>query len=136
MRNRAGNAAWGFDGEFVRPAGRSGVNPSAQARPHGVARRDLEWGDVQLSWIRRTRFGGDSWEAPDAPLNEDRELYRLEILQASELRRSIELTSPAYLYLAADQQLDLGGQEPFTVRISQVSGAIGPGHPLEETVDV
>jgi hypothetical protein len=39
-----------------------------------------ETGDIALSWIRRTRFGGVSWELTEVPLNEASEAYRLEIL--------------------------------------------------------
>lgn len=29
--------------------------------------------DLSISWVRRTRIGGDSWEAPQVPLSEDSE---------------------------------------------------------------
>jgi hypothetical protein len=97
--------------------------------------RDAATDDVSLSWIRRTRFGGDAFEAAEIPLNEEREAYRLDILDGAVLKRRVELTSPAYLYTAAAQSADLGGSVPFNVRITQLSTTAGEGFGLEEAVD-
>src|SRR5690606_27703312 len=34
-------------------------------------------GDIDVTWVRRTRKGGDSWEGEDLPLNEAYERYRV-----------------------------------------------------------
>lgn len=36
-------------------------------------------GQVQISWIRRTRIGGDSWAGLDVPLGEEEEHYRVQL---------------------------------------------------------
>ena len=32
-------------------------------------------GDLKVTWIRRTRIGGDRWDTPEVPLGEERESY-------------------------------------------------------------
>jgi hypothetical protein len=111
-----------------------GLRPFAPV--HLKAVRDRGSGDVQLGWVRRTRWGGDSWTPIEAPLNEVTERYQLDILQGGNRRRRVALASPSYRYSAAAQAADLGGPGPFTVRIAQISAAVGPGAALEEVVDV
>ena len=55
-----------------------GRRPLSPARLIG---RRSETGDWRLSWIRRSRIGGDSWD--EVPLGEEREAYRLEILDGA-----------------------------------------------------
>ncbi len=52
-------------------------------------------GDLALSWIRRTRIGGDSWDGVDVPLAEDEERYEIDILDGSDVVRTLTATSPA-----------------------------------------
>ncbi len=59
-------------------------------------RRDAGSGDITLTWIRRTRFGGVGWELAEVPLNEESEAYRLEILDGAEVVRSVDLDAPTY----------------------------------------
>ena len=66
------------------------------------AHRDDGSGDVALSWIRRTRFGGVGWELAEVPLNEEREAYRLEILDGVDAGADASrLPTPSYHYSAA-----------------------------------
>jgi hypothetical protein len=119
--------------EFAVTATGAGLKPFAPV--HLGAMRDAATGEVALSWIRRTRFGGDVFEATEVPLNEEREAYRLDILDGAILKRRVEVTSPAYHYTAAAQLADLGGSVPFNVRITQLSAIAGEGFGLEEAVD-
>jgi hypothetical protein len=115
----------------------AGIGLKPFAPVHLRAERDLGSGDVQLTWIRRTRFGGDSWELAEVPLNEEREAYRLDIFDGVSLRRRVELPTAEYVYSAAHQTADFGmPASNFTVRIAQLSATIGPGFALEETVHV
>jgi hypothetical protein len=114
-------------------AGGTGLKPFAPVQFR--ARRDVASGDLLLAWVRRTRFGGTSWELVEVPLNEEAEAYRLEILDGAEVVRSVDLSAPTYLYDAADQATDFGGlATEFPVRIAQLSAAVGPGLKLQETV--
>lgn len=103
-------------------------------RPWSPSQLSATWqstGDILLTWLRRTRFGGDSWDPPDVPLNEDSEAYELEILNAagtSTVRTITGLGAPAYLYPATTQTTDFGA--PLTsikFRVYQMSGQIGRG---------
>ena len=83
-------------------------------------------GDLALSWIRRTRLGGDSWDAPDVPLSEESEGYLLRVSQSGSVVREVTLGAPAYVYTAADQAAD-SVSGPFVVSIAQVSARYGAG---------
>lgn len=95
-------------------------------------------GDIALSWTRRTRIGGDSWEG-DVPLSEASERYRLRIVDGVNELRSIETTTPDYLYTAADILADFGGPGPgaaITFSVAQISDAVGEGVEMKRDVPV
>jgi len=83
-------------------------------------------GDRTMTWVRRTRIGGDPWEPLDVPLGEEREQYLLRILKEGEVRREEIVESSSYIYQAADQLLD-GVTEAFTVEVAQISASFGAG---------
>jgi hypothetical protein len=88
--------------------------------------RDVD--GVQITWIRRTRIGGDAWEAEDVPLGEERERYRVDILNGSDVVRTLTASEPAALYPAADEIADFGSpQTSLSIRIAQVSTTAGRG---------
>ncbi|MBE1295297.1 MAG: host specificity protein [Rhodobacteraceae bacterium] len=62
--------------------------------------------DVAVSWIRRTRIEGDSWDLPDVPLGEAREQYRVRILRGQTLLREDITTQSAWAYDLAMQAVD------------------------------
>ncbi len=102
-----------------------------------TARRDPATGDLAVTWVRRTRFAGDSWDPDTVPLNEDHEEYRLDVLKldGSPARTVTGLSTPAWTYPAADQVADFGGPPTaVTIRIAQVSALFGPGQPATRTV--
>jgi hypothetical protein len=120
--------------ELTIAAAGLGLKPFAPVQLR--ARRDGS-GNVELAWIRRTRFGGVGWELSEVPLNEEREAYRLDIVDGAVLKRRVEPTSPAYVYSAADQAADFGGPaSAFTARVVQLSATAGSGYTLQETVNV
>ena len=45
--------------------------------------------DLILSWVRRTRIGGDSWDSVEVPLAEDTERYEVDILDGPDVVRTI-----------------------------------------------
>ena len=99
-------------------------------RPYGVCHlraRRLADGGWRITWVRRTRLGGDGWDAPDVPLGEEREAYQVEILGPSGavLRRQDvvqpELELPAGLVAAE------GLGSGFGLRVAQISALYGPG---------
>ncbi|HEX9906593.1 MAG TPA: glycoside hydrolase/phage tail family protein, partial [Propylenella sp.] len=112
-----------------------GLRPFAPV--HLRAARDAASGDIELQWIRRTRFGGTGWAQSDVPLNEESEAYRLEVRDGPELLRSVDVGSPAFSYTIGDQAADFGAAAPaFTLRVAQLSATAGAGFQLEAMVDV
>ena len=85
-------------------------------------------GDLSLAWVRRTRIGGDSWDDVDVPLGEDNERYEIDILDGSDVVRTLSATSPAATYTATDQTTDFGTpQASVSLRIFQLSPTRGRG---------
>ena len=92
---------------------------------------------LSITWIRRTRVDGDSWELAEVPLSEASELYQLDVVAAGVVKRSITLTTPNYLYATADIVTDFGAlPSSLTLRVAQISAAFGPGAVLERTINV
>lgn len=118
------------------------VTLSAKARRplspvHLAGVRDSDTGDWTISWIRRTRIGGDSWEVAEVPLGEDSEAYRLEILSGlgGSVLRTFACTSPSQLYTAAQQTADFGSaQWSFYARVVQLSALYGDGTPATDLI--
>jgi hypothetical protein len=83
--------------------------------------------DLNISWIRRARVGGDWKNNTDIPLIEEFEKYEIEILNGSSVMRTITTTSPTYLYTSGLQITDFGiFQSSVSVRIYQI-GLTGRG---------
>jgi hypothetical protein len=102
-----------------------------QPRAHKIA------GGVALSWIRQTRVDGDGWETDDVPLAEASESYRLEILDGAAVKRTIALPTPTYTYTDAQMTTDFGApQSAISIRVLQISAAVGAGTALERTLYV
>ncbi|MCV6586315.1 MAG: glycoside hydrolase/phage tail family protein [Marinibacterium sp.] len=83
-------------------------------------------GDLQISWIRRTRIDGDNWADVDVPLGEVAELYRLRIRQGDTVLREVTLDAPRWTYDAAMRAADqpAAGAE---ITVAQISDRYGPG---------
>ena len=108
-----------------------GLRPLAPVRLKAVRQGD----DLLVSWIRRARVGGDSWEVGEVPLAEEREAYRLDIFNGASLRRSVTVAEPFYLYRAADIAAEFGaGAADFTLRVAQLSTTFGPGAFMQRTI--
>ena len=86
----------------------------------------LDWSEVgdgtaAVRWVRRSRIGWRWIDRVDAPLGEERELYRVLLTQGG-VARNVEMTSPA-LSLAESERI--GG---VTLDVRQV-GALGESPP-------
>jgi hypothetical protein len=83
---------------------------------------------VHISWVRRTRTDGDSWDATDVPLGEASEGYAVDILSGSTVLRTLSVATPTALYAAADELADFGApQTSLGVTVTQLSATIGRG---------
>ena len=106
-----------------------GLRPYA---PVHLRARAAENGDLAVSWIRRTRIDGDSWEGTDVPLGEESEAYVLRVMRGTAVLREVALGAPEWIYPAAMQAAD-GGLAGLGLAVAQVSAQFGTG-PFEEIV--
>ncbi|MEM7091304.1 MAG: hypothetical protein AAF496_17260, partial [Pseudomonadota bacterium] len=79
-----------------------------------------------ISWVRRTRTGGDDWAALDVPLGEESESYLVRIRAQGALLRETLVHAPNWFYANAMKAAD-GLSGPFEVQVAQVSASFGPG---------
>lgn len=111
----------------LTPSGRGLLPPSPTAIR---GRRDPASGAALFSWIRRSRSAGaDSWATVDAPLGEEAEAYRLDILDAAgAVVRSMTTSAPSATYPAADEIADFGAvRDVQSIRVAQLSVTAGAG---------
>ena len=104
-----------FDGIGLRP----------YAPTHLRAAEDAG-GDLSVSWIRRTRIDGDSWQSVEVPLGEAAESYQVQILKDQALIREATVSSAAFTYSAAAKSAD-GVTGSFDIAVAQVSDRFGSG---------
>ena len=135
-----GAAARGLERHYrIGPAARAVDDPSYQHQLiafEGIGLRPLSpvhlrgdmqsTGEVNLSWVRRTRIDGDSWVSVDVPLGEDVESYQVEVVSGASVVRSVTVSSPNWIYTSA-QQLSDGVSSPFSIQVAQISARFGPG---------
>lgn len=112
--------------EIQTTPGATALKPLAPV--HLQAHREA--GGIRVSWVRRTRRGGDGWEQIEVPLGETSERYRLDILDGDSIKRTIETTSPETFYATDEEVADFGGpQTSLDIRVAQLSATVGAGHP-------
>ncbi|MEZ5983663.1 MAG: hypothetical protein R3C54_15285, partial [Parvularculaceae bacterium] len=97
-------------------------------------------GGVRLSWIRRTREGGDGWDG-EVPLGEAYERYRVSIFEGETLLREAETPDPAYFYSDEEIEADFGpagldGAVDPTFTVAQLSDRVGPGLAARKSFNV
>ena len=103
-----------------------GLRPLSPAHVRGARAA----GDLAITWVRRTRIGGDSWDAVEVPLGEDTERYEVDILDGATVKRTLTATSPTATYTAAQQTADFGApQSSVSLRVYQLSPVHGRGTP-------
>lgn len=94
--------------------------------------------DWTLTWLRRTRLGGEWRDKVDASLGETSEAYEVEIWDStySTLKRTFTgLTSPTLSYTSAQQVTDFGAnQSTLYIKVYQLSANAGRGYPLKTSI--
>jgi hypothetical protein len=108
-------------------------------KPYAPAHVTGAWtaAGITISWLRRTRIGGD-WRdgTGTVPLAEAAEAYEVDVLGAGgDVVRVLETATPQVLYATADAEADFGSvPDTLTVRVHQISAAVGRGFPATATV--
>ncbi|RKF06696.1 host specificity protein [Oceaniradius stylonematis] len=98
----------------------SPVHPRAHLMPDGA---------VQLSWIRRSRIGGDVAIGGSTPLGEERELYRVTLFDGSGAPIHTAEPDASSLTLSPAGIVSIFGSVPDAIdaEIRQVSARVGDG---------
>jgi hypothetical protein len=97
-------------------------------RPYSVAHLTAKGAlgsTIGISWIRRTRIDGDSWQSIEVPLGEESEAYQVTLRQAGAVLRQEVVPSPSWTYTPAMQAAD--GASHVTLGVAQISSRFGPG---------
>jgi hypothetical protein len=104
------------------------VAAGAWLRPLSPIRLEAvrEGGGLRLSWVRRTRTGGDAWGAVEPPVGEEREIYRVTARKSGAAMRVEDVAAPSFFYDAGAMAAD-GAAGRFEVGVAQLSARFGPG---------
>lgn len=126
----------GIDPNFVQPVAftctAAALKPYAPVQVAGS--RDGS-NNLTLTWIRRTRTGGDWVDSVDADLGETSEAYDVDIYKNGAVVRTISVTAQTASYSAANQVTDFGSaQASVTVKVYQVSSTVDRGFATTATV--
>lgn len=99
---------------------------------------DPSSGDWSLTWMRRTRVGGDWRDGVDAELGETTEKYEIDIFSDGSyavVKRTIAMTSSVASYPSTQQVSDFGSnQSTLYLRVYQLSGSVGRGTALQTSI--
>ena len=100
--------------------------------------RDVASNDWSLTWIRRTRTGGEWRDYVDAELGESSEQYQIDVFADgtyATVKRTISTTSQSAAYSSADQVTDFGSnQATLYLKVYQLSATVGRGYPLTSSI--
>jgi hypothetical protein len=94
--------------------------------------------DWTLTWVRRTRIGGDWRNYVDATLGETTESYEVDIYASGAygaVVRTLTAATPTAAYTSAQQVTDFGSnQATLYVKVYQLSEYVGRGQPLTTSI--
>lgn len=89
--------------------------------------------NLTIGFTRRGRIGYEMTSGTDIPLSEESESYSVDIMNGSDVLRTIATTTQTASYTAAQQTTDgLTPGDPVTVRVFQISATVGRGHYYSE----
>src|SRR5262249_53442398 len=89
--------------------------------------RDMS-GNLTITWVRRTRIGGNWADGQEVPLGEFDERYEADVMSGSTVKRTISVTAETASYSATDQTTDFGSpQSSISIRVYQISNTVGRG---------
>mgnify|MGYP002653643964 CR=1 FL=1 len=112
---------------------RSLVAAGAGLRPLSPCHLALK--DREVTWVRRTRTGGDGWDAPEVPLGETAERYEVTVVQGSAVLHRVETTVPRWTVPDAVWSNAVAGNS-FAIAVAQLSDVYGPGPSARRIIHV
>lgn len=95
--------------------------------PAHVSQNRRENGDIEISWIRRSRLHGDDFDAIEVPLGEANEAYEVAIEADGERLYTATTQTPSWVYEAGLQASHRHAAQRL-VRIAQISATQGAGY--------
>ena len=98
-------------------------------RPYSVSHLDFQRDiteNLHLTWIRRTRVDGDSWQSVEVPLGEEVEDYFVRVVKNNSIVRQMEVSESSWTYSSALQAAD-EIEIPFEIQVAQNSIGFGTG---------
>ncbi|MCR9120721.1 MAG: glycoside hydrolase/phage tail family protein [Phyllobacteriaceae bacterium] len=118
---------------LTEAGGRRTLLPLSPVHPRA---HQMPGGGVEISWIRRSRIGGDGTIGGSVPLGEERELYRLTLFGAGGAPIHAAETDTPSLVLSSADVIAIFGSLPDTidVEIRQVSARVGDGLAARSTL--
>jgi len=130
-----------FRQQLAAATAQSFTNNAAALKPYAPVRlngtRDGS-NNLTITWIRRTRRGGEWRDYVEVPIGEESLLFKVEVWNSAytTLLRTISgLTSETASYTAAEQTADgLTPGDTVYLRVYQISATVGPGYKLEGNV--
>jgi hypothetical protein len=115
----------------------SAINLKPLAPIYLTGNRDSS-NDWALTWIRRTRDGGEWRDNVDAALGEASEAYQIDVFADGTyavVKRTLTTVSPSSAYTSADQTTDFGSnQGTLYLKLYQISATVGRGYPLTASI--
>jgi hypothetical protein len=119
----------------TQPFELTGRNMMPLSPQHVAGSRD-ESGNLTITWIRRTRIGGEWVDGGDASLGETTESYSIDIYDGSTIVRTLTSSTASVVYSASNQTTDFGSVQWTDVHIEvfQISATVGRGFGTAATV--
>lgn len=103
------------------------INLKPYSPVHIIGSRDSSH-NLTIQWVRRTRINGQLRDFVDVALDEFSEVYEIDILNGSEVIRTLIATDTTVEYSAASQISDFGStQSEVSIEVYQISELIGRG---------
>lgn len=79
-------------------------------------------GGYKLSWIRRSRVGGDDFESPEISLGETSERYRVNLIGKSKSLDAWETSSPVF-HVTTEKLAPHADAESLQIQVSQIGSS-------------
>ena len=116
----------------------AGLRALTPLSPVHLRASKLADGALHLTWIRRTRIGGDSWLGTDVPLGEQEERWVVTISDApgEVIYLQAETATASFEWAAAEVAQAASLSAGFRLTISQRGSAFGAGLPASRILSI
>ncbi|PZO65279.1 MAG: hypothetical protein DI498_09560 [Paracoccus denitrificans] len=88
----------------------------------------------RITWVRRTRIGGDGWDGPDVPLGEATERYVVRLVRAGAILHQ-QIVGVPEVQIAAEAWAKAAVGGAFAVEVAQLSDQFGAGAFIRREID-